>query len=162
MPVCAWHGRAARRELSRLFRKCLPISPFLSGDLYVTIFTGTIILSPQSSTGATGELLHHTTNPCKPYSLLSGKGEIKQQRAYYCCVNYISTQENGRTFCCLSIGKNGGSDSQISQQNLLPVPTACIAQLSHSDQPLLFDQASQGNLSFHPPEILKANNLAKD
>lgn len=123
---------------------------------------GPIILSPQSSTGATGELLHHTTNPCKPYSLLSGKGEIKQQRAYYCCVNYISTQENGRTFCCLSIGKNGSSDSQISQQNLVPVPTACIAQLSHSDQPLLFDQASQGNLSFHPPEILKANNLAKD
>lgn len=50
------------------------------GDLYVTIFTGAILLSPQSNAGATGEHLHPATNPCNLYNLLSGKGEIKQQR----------------------------------------------------------------------------------
>lgn len=77
-------------------------------------------------------------------------------------MNYIPIQENGKTFCCLSVGKKWCTDSQISQQNHLPVPTACTAQLSHNDQSLLFAQASQGNLSFYPPEILKANNPAKD
>jgi len=68
--LCVWvptDCSAARRELSHPIRRWPPVSPALLGDLYITIFTGALLLSRHSTAGTAGDRLPlRLSNPLNP------------------------------------------------------------------------------------------------